>query len=137
MRANVLELVENQDRVINRFDEVSYQFYIERPEIPEIYHSRIRNLVEQVTDCVENMCIASRSYFRDLSLVRDYSQKVYFLEHETDLTSGHLKTAIFDSDIPLANKLQLTTIIDEIEKIADLAEDSIDRLLIFVIKRDI
>ena len=27
--------------------------------------------------------------------------------------------------------------INEIEKIADLAEDSIDRLLIFVIKRDI
>ena len=137
LRANVLELVENQDRVINRFDEVSYQFYIERPEIPEIYHARIRNLVEQVTDCVENMSIASRSYFRDLSLVRDYSQKVYYLEHETDITSGHLKTAIFDSDIPLANKLQLTTIIDEIENIADLAEDSVDRLLIFAIKRDI
>ena len=137
LRANVLELVEYQDRVINRFDEVSYQFYIERPDIPEIYDSRIKNLVEQVTDCVENMCIASRSYFRDLSVVRDYAQKVYFLEHETDLTSGHLKTAIFDSDIPLANKLQLTTIIDEIENIADLAEDCIDRLLIFVVKRDI
>ena len=94
-------------------------------------------MVEQVTDCAENMSIASRSFFRDLSLVRDYSQKVYFLEHETDLTSGRLKKSIFDSDIPLANKLQLSTIIDEIENIADLAEDSIDRLLIFTIKRDI
>ena len=28
LRANVLEMVENLDRVINRFDEVSYQFYI-------------------------------------------------------------------------------------------------------------
>lgn len=137
LRANVLEMVENLDRVINRFNEVSYQFYIEQPEIPEIYFSRITDLVEQVTDCAENMSIASRSFFRDLSLVRDYSQKVYFLEHETDLTSGRLKKSIFDSDIPLANKLQLSTIIDEIENIADLAEDSIDRLLIFTIKRDI
>ena len=137
LRANVLEMVENLDLVINRFDEVSYQFYIEQPEIPEIYFSRITDLVEQVTDCAENMSIASRSFFRDLSLVRDYSQKVYFLEHETDLTSGRLKKSIFDSDIPLANKLQLSTIIDEIENIADLAEDSIDRLLIFTIKRDI
>ena len=137
LRANVLEMVENLDRVINRFDEVSYQFYVEQPEIPEIYFSRITDLVEQVTDCAENMSIASRSFFRDLSLVRDYSQKVYFLEHETDLTSGRLKKSIFDSDIPLANKLQLSTIIDEIENIADLAEDSIDRLLIFTIKRDI
>ena len=136
LRGNVLELVENLDKVINRFDEVSYQFYIERPEIPEIYHSRIIDLTGQVTECAENMSIASRSFFRDFTLVRDYSQKVYFLEHETDLTSGRLKEAIFDSDMPLANKLQLSTLVDEIEKIADLAEDCVDELLIFTIKRD-
>lgn len=137
LRADVLELVENIDSVINRFDEVSYRFYIERPEIPAIYHSRIIELVDQVTECAENMSIASRSFFRDFSLVRDYSQKVYFMEHESDLTSGHLKEAIFDSDIPLANKLQLSNLIDEIDKIADLAEDCVDELLIFTIKRDI
>ena len=54
MRANVLELVENLDRVINRFDEVSYQFYIERPDIPQIYHSRIKDLVEKVSDICHN-----------------------------------------------------------------------------------
>ena len=125
------------DKVINRFDEVSYQFYIERPEIPSIYHARILTLVVQVTECAENMSIASRSFFRNFSSVRDFSQKVYFLEHETDLSSGHLKESIFDSDMPLANKLQLSTLLDEIENIADLAEDCVDELLIFTIKRDI
>lgn len=137
LRADVLELVENIDKVINRFDEVSYKFYIERPEIPEIYHSRIIELVNQVTECAENMSIASRSFFRDFSLVRDYSQKVYFLEHESDISFGHLKEAIFDSDIPLANKLQLSNLIEEIADVADLAEDCVDELLIFTIKRDI
>ena len=55
------------DKVINRFDEVSYQFYIERPEIPSIYHARILTLVGQVTECAENMSIASRSFFRNFS----------------------------------------------------------------------
>ncbi len=137
LRADVLELVENIDRVINRFDEVSYKFYIERPDIPEIYHSRLLELTGQVVDCAENMSIASRSFFRDFSLVRDFSQKVYFMEHETDLTSGRLKEAVFDSEMPLANKLQLSALIDDIENIADLAEDCIDELLIFTIKRDI
>lgn len=137
LRADVLELVENIDKVINRFDEVSYKFYIERPEIPEIYHNRIIELVNQVTECAENMSIASRSFFRDFSLVRDYSQKVYFLEHESDISFGHLKEAIFDSDIPLANKLQLSNLIEEIADVADLAEDCVDELLIFTIKRDI
>ena len=137
LRADVLELVENLDSIINRFDEVAYKFYIERPEFPEEYHSRMKELCEQVSDCAENMAIASRAFFRDFSTVRDYSQKVYFIEAESDLTSGKMKEAIFDSDMPLANKLQLSGIISEVADIADIAEDCIDELLIFTIKRDI
>lgn len=137
LRADVLNLVENLDKVINKFDEVGYRFYIERPEFPSEYHLRMLELCDQVTDCCENMAIASRAFFRDISTVRDYSQKVYFMEHETDLTSGHMKETIFDSDLPLANKLQLSNLITDIADIADIAEDCIDELLIFTIKRDI
>ena len=137
LRADVLNLVENIDKVINKIDEVTYRFYIEHPEIPETYHSPLLDLCEQVCDCCENMAIASRSFFRDISTVRDYSQKVYFIEHETDLTSGHMKEDIFNTDLPLANKLQISALITEIADIADIAEDCIDELLIFTIKRDI
>lgn len=137
LRADVLELVENLDKIINRFDEVSYRFYIEQPNFPQEYHIRMTELFEQVSDCAENMAIASRAFFRDFSTVRDYSQKVYFMEHETDLSSGRLKEAIFDSDMPLANKLQLSDLISEVADIGDIAEDCVDELLIFTIKRDI
>ena len=72
-----------------------------------------------------------------ISCVRDFSQKVYFIEHESDISSGHLKQAVFDSELPLANKLQLNILISEIAEIADIAEDCVDELLIFTIKRDI
>lgn len=137
LRADVLNLVENIDKVINKFDEVAYRFYIEHPEIPDEYHVRLLELCEQVSDCCENMAIACRSFFRDISTVRDYSQKVYFIEHETDLTSGKMREDIFNTDLPLANKLQLSALISEIADIADIAEDCIDELLIFTIKRDI
>lgn len=137
LRADVLELVENLDKIINSFDEVSYRFYIEQPDFPKEYHMRMTELCEQVADCAENMAIASRAFFRDFSTVRDYSQKVYFMEHESDLTSGRLKETIFDSDMPLANKLQLSALISEVADIGDIAEDCVDELLIFTIKRDI
>lgn len=137
LRADVLSLVEHLDNVINKFDEVAYRFYIEHPEIPEEYHVRLLELCEQVSDCCENMAIASRSFFRDISTVRDYSQKVYFMEHETDLTSGSMREDIFNTDLPLANKLQLSALISEIADIADSAEDCTDELSIFTIKRDI
>ena len=137
LRADVLHLVEIFDKVINKFDEVAYNFYIERPDIPEIYHSRILELCKLTTNCAENMGLASRSFFRDLSAVRHYAQKVYFIEGESDLASGKLKEAIFDSDMPLANKMQLSNLVNGIADIADIAEDFIDELLIFTIKRDI
>ena len=137
LRADVLHLVENLDKVINKFDEVTYMFYVERPDIPTEYHSRINELCDLSAECAENMAKASRAFFRDLSSVRDYSQKVYFIEHESDLSSGHLRENIFDSNMPLANKLQLSNFINEIANIADIAEDFIDELLIFTIKRDI
>ena len=137
LRADVLQLVENLDKIINKFDEVAYRFYIERPDFPQEYHMRMIELCGQVADCAENTAIASRAFFKNFSTVRDYSQKVYFLEHETDISSGHLKEAIFDSNLALAHKLQLRAIIDELANIGDTAEDCIDALLIFTIKRDI
>ena len=137
LRADVLHLVENLDKVINKFDEVSYKFYVEQPEIPQEYHMRISELCDLTSDCAENMGIASRAFFRNFGSVRDYSQKVYFIEHESDLSSGRLREAIFASELPLANKLQLSELINEIADIADTAEDFIDELLIFTIKRDI
>lgn len=137
MRGNILQLVENLDKVVNLFDEVAHKFYIEQPDIPIIYHDQLRTLVRQVSDCAENMAIASRAFFRDLVTLRDYSKKVYLLEHQSDKTSAKLRKEVFDSDLELAHKIQINTFVEEVADIADLAEDCIDALLIFAIKREI
>lgn len=137
LRADVLELVENFDKVINKIDEVTYMFYAECPQIPDEYRDTFSELVHMSADAAENMCKASRSFFRDLSAVRDYSQKVYFVEHESDICSRKMIENIFASKRSLAEKLQLRQFIDGIADIADQAEDFIDQLLIFTIKRDI
>jgi len=74
-RADVLEMVENIDSVLNKFDEVSYKLYIERPEIPQVYHTLFTELVHQVTECTENMAIASRAFFRSSRL---FEKSLYF-----------------------------------------------------------
>lgn len=137
LRADVLQMVENIDKVINEFDEVAHKFYIEQPDIPEKYQANFRKLVKEVCDCAENMAIASRAFFRNFATVRDYAKKVYFLEHESDKTWRTLKKDIFDSDMELAHKMQLNILIEELADVADKAEDCIDALLIFAIKRDI
>ncbi len=137
LRADVLQMVENLDKVINEFDEVAHKFYIERPVIPPEFKEKFHILVDQVCECAENMSICSRAFFRDFATVRDYSRKVYFLEHESDKTWAALKQDVFDSDLELAHKIQLSGLIGEVADIADRAEDCIDAVLIFTIKRDI
>ncbi len=137
LRADVLQMVENIDKVINEFDEVAHKFYIEQPDIPEKYQNKFRKLVNEVSECAENMAIASRAFFRDFTTVRDYSRKVYYMEQESDKTWAELKREVFDSDMELAHKIQLSTLIGDVADVADRAEDCIDALLIFTIKRDI
>lgn len=137
LRGNILELVENLDKVVNLFDEVAHKFYIEQPSIPQEYHEQLKTLVSQVCECAENMAISSRAFFRDLATLRDYSKKVFLLEHQSDKTSGKLRRAVFDSDLELAQKMQINNFVEEVADIADLAEDCIDALLIFAIKREI
>lgn len=136
-RGDVLELVENLDKVLNEFDEVAHQFYLENPDIPSVYHDDILELVSQVCACAENLAMGSRAFFRDFTAVRDYSEKVYFYERASDKTTAQLKETVFASDIELAHKLQLSGFLSEVSDIADLAEDCVDQLLIYVIKRDI
>ena len=137
LQADILQLIEGLDKINNQFDDVIYKFHIEQPEIPEPFHHKLIELCHQVADCAENMSIASRAFFKDLSTVRDYSHKVYIKEQESDETYNDLKKAIFNSEMNLANKLQLDLLITEVADIADIAEDCADELLIFALKRDI
>ena len=137
LRADVLKIVEKSDRIINKFDEVTYMFYAQCPVIPEEYKTYLIELCKLSSDCAENMCKASRAFFRDLSTMRDYAQKVYFIEHESDICSRKLLEMIFASNLSLAEKLQLRYFVDAVADVADEAEDFIDQLLIFAIKRDI
>lgn len=137
LRADVLQMIENIDKVINEFDEVAHKFYIEQPDIPVQYQAKFKKLIGEVSECAENMAISSRAFFRDFATVRDYAKKVYFLEHESDKTWASLKQDVFDSDMELAHKIQLNILIGDVADIADRAEDCIDAVLIFTIKRDI
>lgn len=137
LQADILQLVEGLDKINNQIDDVVYKFYIEQPEIPASFHRYLIELCHQVADCSENMAIASRAFFKDLSTVRDYSHKVYLMEQQSDVTYNNLKKAIFSSELPLANKLQLDSLITEVADIGDIAEDCADELLIFTLKRDI
>ena len=136
-RADVLELLEYTDEVLNSCESAMWQFAIEKPVVGEQFIEDFNALVDAVVEAVEALVIALRAFFRGGEAASDHMHKVIFFETEADTISHRLLAAIFDSDLKLDHKNQFRHFILHIDNIADVAEDVADRLAIFALKRAI
>ena len=135
LRGDVLGLLEHLDYLMNIYEADLYRFSIQKPEIPAEYRKDYLDLTETAIACVESIVLASRSFFRDISSVRDHISKVMFYEKQADRISTRLQRAIFGSDLPLEHKIHLRYFVERIDDLANEAEDIGDALAIYAIKR--
>ena len=136
-RGDVLGLLENLDSVLNLCEGTLWAFSIETPDIPDQFDRDFETMTEQVELTVESIVRASRAFFRNIEAVNDHLHKVMFYEKEADRVSTKLKRAIFATDLPLAHKAHLRNFAEQLDNIADRAEDVADRLAIYTIKRTV
>ena len=136
-RSDVLRLLEHLDEVIGLYQGNCYHFSIQKPNFPKEFHDDLKQLTVTVVNCVEALCLTVRSFFRDIKNVRDNAHKVIFFEKESDIQFGSLARKIFDSNLPLDQKMQLRYFVEKIDRICDLAEDIADEIQIYSIKRSI
>lgn len=136
-RGDVLGLLETSDDVIDSIKKVLYQFDIERPEIPETLKSEFNELAKMCLKSVDDMVKAARSFFREISMVNDYINKVYYFEHEADKIEEDIKRKAFSSKqiSTLSGKVQIRYFAEQVALISDEAENVCDRLSIYAIKR--
>jgi len=135
-RGDVLAILENSDNVLNLLSRITIHLLIEMPEINKKYKKNFIELVDAVSDAVDAMVMAVRSYFKDIATIRDYINKVKIFEKDTDRIGEELERAVFKEKIELARKIQIKYFVEKLEQIADLAEDVTDRLTIYSIKRE-
>lgn len=139
-RADVLSLLQDLDALLDAFERICFSVGIERLDLsdtPEKFHQSFHELVQTAVQAVEALIIAARAFFRDLNAVRDQLHKVSFLEGEADRIALHLKRELFNSGLPLSRKLHLRHFVDQVDSIADEAEDAADWLEIYTIRRSL
>lgn len=135
-RADVLELLEEVDRLINKYESNLYMYVIERPAIPESFHTAFRELVQTVVDCVESLVVSARSFFAMNGEIANSLHKVMFFEKQADQQGTALKSSFFDDKtLDLAHQRQLQDFEMATEVISDLAEDVADNLTVLAVKR--
>lgn len=134
-RGDVLGIIESTDNVLNITAETLKQFYVEIPDILPELHKLYLDLTDASIAALESLVAAIRSYFRDITSVRDHINKVLFYEKEADKIGDKIKWKIFRKDIPLSQKIHMRYFALHIQNISDNAEDVTDRLSIATIKR--
>ncbi|MFW5490159.1 MAG: DUF47 domain-containing protein [Desulfovibrio sp.] len=137
-RGDVLELLESMDYLLGGFKGALWRFEIEGPEIPQKFHARMLELIDNVVETAEAIVRSARAFFKDLSSVSDHMHKVSHWEKECDKTVSRLQREIFhDKELRLSHRMQLASFAQKLDKIADKAEDVADKLAIYVIKRSL
>jgi len=134
-RGDVLGLIETLDHVVNLFEGALWAMFNEQPAIPEDYRSGYKKLTNMSVEAVDALVLAARSFFRSPHAVPDFNHKVMIFEKEADKIGTKLKQQIFQSDLDLAQKTHLRYFVEQIDNVADWAEDVADRLAIYAIKR--
>jgi len=136
-RGDVLGLVETVDQLLTKFIGSLWGFSIEQPEIPPEFRPGFKKLTNMAVKAADELGLGARAFFRTPHDVPAYNHKVQLYEKEADIISSSLKREIFNSELDLAQKLHLKSFVEDIDSIADMAEDVADRLAIYSIKRTV
>jgi predicted phosphate transport protein (TIGR00153 family) len=137
-RGDVLGLLESTDSIIDTINETALQFSIEKPFIPPELNATYMELTDMAVKSAEALVMAARAFFKDVKSVQDHLHKVYMYEKVADLVSSRLRRTIFEMEnLDLSQKFHLRYFTENIDKVADAAEDVADRLAIYTIKRTI
>ena len=133
--ADVMELLDNLDDIIDRAKHIVEEFDVQSPDVEIGYLDQFVTLTSKSVHAVEHVVDAARCFFRDESRLRDCITKVEFYEKEVDRAGLRLKKMIYESDMDLPRKHHLRYFADALESLSDIAEEVGDHLLIASIKR--
>ena len=135
-RGDVLELIENMDTLLDHYKGAMWRIDIEQPQIPDEFHEDFKELVDYGVAAVESTVCACRAFFRNIDTASTHMDKVIYWEKKSDVVSTRLQRAVFrHENLRLSHKRHIREFVRSMEKIADEAEDVIDRLSIYIIKR--
>ncbi len=144
-RKDVYMLTEFVDKIANKAEAVSDVVVYQSPEVPDDYKDALRAIMESIFKMfgVFQEAVAlfvpydSLQVEDKLAAMRERITSIGIMESEIDEQEEALMRALFHSDLPLANKLQLERFFRRVTDISDVIEDAADRLYVLVIRERI
>jgi len=131
IRSDVYRLVEAVDAIAGKGEHIARFIVDQLPEIPKEFEGELLEIFHQCMNCFQELRKALRDYFKpkgDIENLHAHVARVCDIETEVDVAESELTRKIFNSDLDLAEKIQLKQLLERIGNIADLSEDASDEL---------
>ncbi len=136
-RADIFELLDGLDDIVDLAKKNIFQICVERPAIPDCMRGDYLAIAEASADAVDTLIQGVHSFFEDVNTLDGYIKNVYLYEKKADALEEKIKRNIFQSGVvdELARKFQLRYYVEKMAILSDVAEDLAKKMLMYKIKR--
>lgn len=137
IRGDVYRLMSAVDKVANKVEDCSDFFCYQKPSVADEYKSQIIAITDLTKGCYAELAKALKIFFsqkgKDEKL-REHAKKVSELESLIDDNERALTAQIFDSSLPMSEKIHLRRLLHRMSDISDKIEDATDVLQLLNLK---
>lgn len=134
-RRDILEVIEQVDKLANAGEETLDYLLLQRIEIPESIKPFVQKIADKTKEIADEVNSAMHLLFEDMNAALDHTKQIEIKESEVDRVEREAVKAIFKMGIDLAAKLQLYGLIEALVEISDRAEDLSDRIDMMIAQR--
>ncbi len=137
IRGDVYRLMSAVDNVANKAEDCCDFFIYQKPHIAEEYQAEILAIVELTQGCFSEFSETLKMFFSQKNEedgIREHAKRVSELESLIDDNERTLTEQIFNSSLPLSEKIHLRRLLHRLVYISDNIEDAADELQLLNLK---
>lgn len=134
-RRDILQLVDQVDRLANAAENALDHLLIQRIEIPDVMRPAIIEITAKTELIFSHVKSAISNLFERMEAALEHTAQVEQIEGEIDHIERKTLKQLFGLDIDLAHKLQVNKFIRSVVELSDRAEDLSDHIELMVAQK--
>jgi predicted phosphate transport protein (TIGR00153 family) len=136
-RRDILQVIEQVDRLANAAEEILDYLLLQRVRIPGEIMPQITEIAERSNDVFVEVKGAVASLFHKVNEALEHTKAIEQLEGAVDHLERKVTKRLFELDIELAHKLQISGFLLRLVRLSDRAEDLSDLIELIVAARHV
>jgi predicted phosphate transport protein (TIGR00153 family) len=136
-RRDILQIIEQVDRLANAAEEILDYLLLQRVQVPAEIMPEIEEIAERSNAVFAEVKEAVTALFRNVNQAVVHTKAIEQLEGDVDHLERVAVKRLFELDIELAHKLQISGFIQRLVRLSDRAEDLSDLIELIVAARHI